>query len=679
MLITNTNIQTLQFGLPNVIADSNSIGTMNFGGFSNATNNNQTITNSNETFSVTEDEIPSSIIQQASQMPLHSKDVTFLNLEERIHGFSGMYIDQNGTLNIYTTDNSVNSISHSTLGNFVDPQYITKGVIIKHSNHSWHKWMELETILLKLFDNKTLGITSMGADDKNQVYDIGFEKLNDSNVNAVNEFLAAHDIPQDMTSFVETGKIIPLGGGTGSNFTPGPTIQPLVGGAQIGISPSYGSCTLGFIATRSNGQTVGITAGHCVNGTNQKYTQPYSSNPSDYTSHAIGSVIAGTDPSPPRYSDTLLFTPSAPVILGKIYDGGPQLTIGAKDYNPIQGQTVYGFGSSYGTNQWTIKQTGITFDDPGLGGFVYSQVLLNINNLPIFGDSGGPVWKIDSYGNVLLSGTLVGFDSDNGGGIIYSPISGIEFDQSDTLAVRPPPPILLSPNNGPVGQPVQVIGVNFLNRAQITITLAGNQYLGGTDSNGNLYTSIQIPSLSTGQYPITVSDNYNTVSSTFTVNTQSLNSPNLSISPNNGLVGQTIYISAINFKANSVVTSKFGTSTLPSFTTGSGGYFSATFTVPSLSSGTYTINSTDGSNSATSTFQITGQNTCVPPSSGDWVLSSGCTLSSSVTVPGNVIIESGTVLTIPSGTTLTIHFGSYHLLVYPGGQVFIASTGKLSS
>src|SRR6266581_4117767 len=67
-------------------------------------------TNNSSVFSATEDEIPTEIIQQASQMPQHSKDVTFLNIEERVHGFSGAYIDENGVLNVYTTDTTIKSI-----------------------------------------------------------------------------------------------------------------------------------------------------------------------------------------------------------------------------------------------------------------------------------------------------------------------------------------------------------------------------------------------------------------------------------------------------------------------------------------------------------------------------------------------------------------------------------------
>ncbi len=136
-----------------------------------------------------------------------------------------------------------------------------------------------------------------------------------------------------------------------------------------------------------------------------------------------------------------------------------------------------------------------------------------------------------------------------------------------------------------------------------------------------------MPPLSTGQYTITATDNYGNVGSAiFTASQQTVYYPNLSVPPTSGLVGQTVSMLATGFKANSVVTNKIGTTTLPSFTTDSSGTLTGSFAVPSLSSGTYTIQSTDDNNSAT--FQITGQPACIPPSSGDWILTSSCTLSS---------------------------------------------------
>lgn len=69
---------------------------------------------------------------------------------------------------------------------------------------------------------------------------------------------------------------------------------------------------------------------------------------------------------------------------------------------------------------------------------------------------------------------------------------------------------------------------------------------------------------------------------------------------------------------------------------------------------------------------------CGPPSSGDWTIPSSCTIGSTVTVPANVIVQSGSVLTIPNGMKLNIDFTHYHLLVKAGGGVLIKAGGAIN-
>ncbi|MGB6463762.1 MAG: S8 family serine peptidase [Nitrosotalea sp.] len=69
---------------------------------------------------------------------------------------------------------------------------------------------------------------------------------------------------------------------------------------------------------------------------------------------------------------------------------------------------------------------------------------------------------------------------------------------------------------------------------------------------------------------------------------------------------------------------------------------------------------------------------CGPPISGDWTIPSSCSISSTVTVPANVIVQSGSVLTIPNGLRLNIDFTHYHLLVKSGGGVLIKAGGAIN-
>jgi len=66
-----------------------------------------------------------------------------------------------------------------------------------------------------------------------------------------------------------------------------------------------------------------------------------------------------------------------------------------------------------------------------------------------------------------------------------------------------------------------------------------------------------------------------------------------------------------------------------------------------------------------------------PSLSNPWIIATSCTLTTPTTALGNVIVQSGAVLTIPNGVTLDINFSSKQLLVKSGGGVLIKSGGKI--
>lgn len=77
--------------------------------------------------------------------------------------------------------------------------------------------------------------------------------------------------------------------------------------------------------------------------------------------------------------------------------------------------------------------------------------------------------------------------------------------------------------------------------------------------------------------------------------------------------------------------------------------------------------------------EIRGQiEPCLPPSSGNWVIEFDCTLVNDVVASANVIIQSGSVLVIPSGLTLDIDFSQFNLTVESGSGVLIESGGKIT-
>jgi len=70
--------------------------------------------------------------------------------------------------------------------------------------------------------------------------------------------------------------------------------------------------------------------------------------------------------------------------------------------------------------------------------------------------------------------------------------------------------------------------------------------------------------------------------------------------------------------------------------------------------------------------------TCSPPVSGDWTVTSSCTLTLTSTAHANVIVQNNSVLAIPSGLHLYINFNNYHLLVKSGSGVLIKAGGAIN-
>lgn len=79
-----------------------------------------------------------------------------------------------------------------------------------------------------------------------------------------------------------------------------------------------------------------------------------------------------------------------------------------------------------------------------------------------------------------------------------------------------------------------------------------------------------------------------------------------------------------------------------------------------------------------STYIASASLWCIPPISGDWTITSTCTLGSNVNPPGNVFVTNNSVLTIPNGMTLGIDFASKKLSISSGSGVLIKPGGKIT-
>jgi hypothetical protein len=221
--------------------------------------------------------------------------------------------------------------------------------------------------------------------------------------------------------------------------------RPLVAGLQIRFSGYL--CSLGFNAIR-NGVSGFVTASHCsdqqgtVDGT--QYYQPVNQVPAEF----VGTEIA--DPAYRRniggcprgrvcrYSDSNFVDGDANFSLGTIAKTtGPNngslevngtFSISGEGVASV-GNTANKVGRTTGWGQGAVTRTCTNTGVSGSNIVLLCQTFVENNSAIIVqgGDSGSPVFRIDSGDNVTLLGNLWGGNS-SGTLFVYSPMSGIEAE-----------------------------------------------------------------------------------------------------------------------------------------------------------------------------------------------------------------------------------------------------------
>jgi len=93
---------------------------------------------------------------------------------------------------------------------------------------------------------------------------------------------------------------------------------------------------------------------------------------------------------------------------------------------------------------------------------------------------------------------------------------------------------------------------------------------------------------------------------------------------------------------------------------------------------TASVNNECGAGSGALSLAAAAADTCAPPPSGDWTVSSTCTMTGDATANGDVIVPNGVVLTVPNTVTLDINFAVNNLTVQAGGGVKIEAGGKIT-
>jgi len=168
------------------------------------------------------------------------------------------------------------------------------------------------------------------------------------------------------------------------------------------------------------------------------------------------------------------------------------------------------------------------------------------------------------------------------------------------------PKVTLTPASGSAGDTITVNGTGFKSSASVTIYF-GSTSLGTatTNINGSFTdNTITIPSTSRGSHPIKAEDvDGNDATATFTV------AQKITITPTSGGPGIRVTVSGIAFGASKAITIKYNgaavTTTPATINADATGSFTASFTVPASSIGTYAVEASDGTYSASANFTIT--------------------------------------------------------------------------
>ncbi len=269
------------------------------------------------------------------------------------------------------------------------------------------------------------------------------------------------------------------------------------------------------------------------------------------------------------------------------------------------------------------------------------------------------------------------FTVPTGAAGIYTVAATDSFSNSANATFTLTPQIVLTGGslgaaNGYVGDTVTITGTGFAatsnigthtyDGAALTLSPATPQ----TSASGGFTATFTVPASAAGGHTVLVTDGAaNSASATFTVN------PKITLTPTNGSSGSTDSIAGSGFAASSSLSATFNaTSTLTlggtTSTDASGSFSGATYTVPYIGSGSFTVLASDASShSATAGYTIQGAITS--RASTAWNLSSTWmgstktgtittnTLSATVTGSGTKFateLQAGDAIYLGDGTTL---------------------------
>jgi len=361
-------------------------------------------------------------------------------IAEQVPGFGGIFLDENGRIAVSLVQGEATTLSKREIGAAIaralawdEPRLRAGAIRLLLARYNFLQLKEwYDRLSPQVFEIE--GVTLTDIDEARNRLRIGVE--DEEAGRRVLAALAAAGIPREAVVVERVEPILPMA-------TLRDKVRPLVGGLQINF-PGY-LCTYGFNAVRS-GIAGFVTASPCTEVQGGVENTPYWQ-PLEATDTFIGTELA--DPLYTRrlgcprgrvcrYSDSAFaqLAPGVSASLGYLArTESPESLVIAGNFRitaeatrRVKGEVLNKIGRTTGWSQGPITQTCVNVGVTGTRIVLLCQDFVQATVAA--GDSGSPVFKIGTNGDVTLYGLLWGGNS-SGTSFVYSPIGNIQ--RSDEL------------------------------------------------------------------------------------------------------------------------------------------------------------------------------------------------------------------------------------------------------
>lgn len=237
-------------------------------------------------------------------------------------------------------------------------------------------------------------------------------------------------------------------------------------------------------------------------------------------------------------------------------------------------------------------------------------------------------------------------------------ISATVGTQSSSKNFNVVPNISLSPVRGPGGTSITVTGNGFASDSQVTVTFgtSGQVALATTDNVGNFTATFDAPVISAGTDLVTATDSSaNSATANFNLISK------ITLSPVKGSTATTLTVTGTGFFASAPISVDFNgvpqTTSPVSVESNANGSFSASFTVPSSPAGSTTVSASDGTNSATASYNVVPSVSITPKTSAGkntitvTVTGTGFAANSQITITFGGVVQTTNPTTVTTDGT----------------------------